>query len=172
MPRRDDAPALLFFAFRALTAEPDRVLSERGLGRVHHRILYFIARSPGVRVGGLLATLGVSKQALNGPLQELVRQALVAARVPPENRRAKELRLTPAGARLERRLTGLQRRRFGRAFASAGAAAEAGWREVMRKLADVTAPQTFRGSRSAARARRAATRGSRGRSRPGAFPPA
>jgi DNA-binding MarR family transcriptional regulator len=158
VPRRDDAPALLFFAFRALTAEPDRVLSERGLGRVHHRILYFIARSPGVRVGGLLATLGVSKQALNRPLQQLVRQGLVEPRVPPENRRAKELRLTLDGARLERRLTGSQRRRFRRAFGSAGAAAAAGWRDVMRRLAAPSAPVTLnararRGSGRAARAR-------------------
>lgn len=131
----DDAPGLLFFAFRALTAEPDRMLAERGLGRVHHRILYFVARSPGVRVGGLLATLGVSKQALHGPLRDLVRAGLVEASVPPGNRRAKELALTPAGERLERRLTGAQRRRFARAFGGAGAAAERGWREIMRRLA-------------------------------------
>ncbi len=135
MPRLDDAPALLFFAFRALTAEPDRILAERGFGRVHHRILYFIARSPGARVGDLLATLGVSKQALNRPLQELIQRRLVEARVPPANRRTKELRLSTAGARLERRLTGSQRRRFRRAFADCGGAAEAGWREVMRRLA-------------------------------------
>jgi DNA-binding MarR family transcriptional regulator len=132
---QDDAPALLFFAFRALTAQPDRILSERGLGRVHHRILYFVARSPGVRVGGLLATLGVSKQALHGPLRELVRAGLVAATAAAGNRRAKELRLTPDGERLERRLTGAQRRRFARAFRGAGAGAEQGWREIMSRLA-------------------------------------
>jgi DNA-binding MarR family transcriptional regulator len=129
-----DPPALLFFGFRALTAEPDRILAERGLGRVHHRILYFVARKPGIRVGGLLETLGVSKQALSAPLRTLVLQGLVAVRVPPENRRARELRLTAAGARLERRLTGVQRRTFRRAFGAAGPDAEAGWREVMRRL--------------------------------------
>jgi DNA-binding MarR family transcriptional regulator len=135
-----DPPALLFFAFHALTAEPDRILAERGLGRVHHRILYFVGRTPGVRVGGLLATLGVSKQALNRPLNELLRQGLVATRVPPENRRAKELRLTGAGARLERSLTASQRRRFRRAFESAPPAAEAGWRAVMELLAGASVP--------------------------------
>src|SRR5512138_160549 len=121
VPPPDDAPALLFFAFRALTAEPDRILAERGLGRVHHRVLYFVARDPGVRVGALVAALGVTKQALHGPLRELLRARLVAASVPPGNRRAKELRLTPEGARLERRLTGAQRKRFERAFEAAGA---------------------------------------------------
>ncbi len=132
---RDDAPALLFFAFRALTAEPDRILAERGLGRVHHRILYFVARQPGLRMGRLLATLGVSKQAMHGPLRELVRAGLVVANAAPGNRRAKELRLTPEGERLERRLTGAQRRRFARAFRGAGTAAEEGWRDIMARLA-------------------------------------
>lgn len=131
-----DPPALLFFGFRALTAEPDRILAQRGLGRVHHRILYFVARAPGIRVGGLLATLGVSKQALSAPLRRLVAQGLVSVRVPPEHRRARELRLTAAGARLERQLTGVQRRTFQRAFGAAGADAEAGWRDVMRRLSE------------------------------------
>ena len=133
-PPPDDPPALLFFAFRALTAEPDRILSERGLSRVHHRVLYFVARAPGLRVGELIATLGVSKQALNRPLRELVRLGLVEVSTPPHNRRARELRLASAGARLERRLTAAQRQRFARAFSAAGAEAERGWREVMRRL--------------------------------------
>ncbi len=79
----DDPPALLFFGFRAVTAEPDRILAERGLGRVHHRILYFVGRSPGIRVGALLTTLGVSRQALNRPLRALLRAGLVESAVPP-----------------------------------------------------------------------------------------
>lgn len=134
-PPPDDPPALLFFAFRALTAEPDRVLAERGLSRVHHRVLYFVGRAPGLRVGELLATLRVTKQALNRPLRELVRLGLVATATPAHNRRAKELRLTEEGERLERRLTAAQRRRFARAFEAAGVEAEQGWREVMRRLA-------------------------------------
>ena len=134
-PPPEDPSALLFFAFRALTAEPDRVLAERGLSRVHHRILYFVGQAPGLRVGRLLATLGVSKQALNRPLRELLRLGLVSATAPALERRARELRLTPEGERLERRLSAAQRRRFARAFAAAGRDAERGWREVMRRLA-------------------------------------
>src|SRR5512145_94467 len=111
-PPPDDPPALLFFAFHALTADPDRILSERGLSRVHHRILYFVARAPGLRVGELVATLSVTKQALNRPLRELLQRELVALSTPAHNRRPREVRLTPAGAQLERRLTGVQRQRF------------------------------------------------------------
>jgi DNA-binding MarR family transcriptional regulator len=136
----DEALEILFFAFRGITAEPDRVLAERGLSRVHHRILYFVRRHPGIRPGALLGILRVSKQALSKPLRDLVRQELVAATVPPENRRTKALRLTAAGARLERRLSGLERRRFSRAFRGAGPAGARGWREVMRRLAARRSP--------------------------------
>lgn len=131
----DEALEILFFAFRDVTAEPDRVLADRGLSRVHHRILYFVRRNPGIRPGALLGILRVSKQALNKPLRDLVHEELVAATVPPENRRTKALRLTAAGARLERRLSGLERRRFARAFHGAGPAGARGWRDVMRRLA-------------------------------------
>jgi DNA-binding MarR family transcriptional regulator len=130
----DAAQELLFFAFRDLTAEPDRVLAERGLSRVHHRILYFVRRNHGLGPGELLAILRVTKQALARPLRELAAQGLVLAEAVPENRRRKRLTLTPAGLRLERRVSELQRRRFAEAFAAAGPSAAATWAEVMRLL--------------------------------------
>jgi DNA-binding MarR family transcriptional regulator len=125
---------LLHFAFRAVVAEPDARLAELGLGRVHHRALFFIARTPGLRVMDLLATLNVSKQALHLPLKELVRQKLVQSRAEPGNRRERRLRLTAAGRALERRLSGQQRRAFAAAFRKAGPGAARGWRSVMRAL--------------------------------------
>jgi DNA-binding MarR family transcriptional regulator len=126
----DQAQELLFFAFRELTAEPDRILAERGLSRVHHRILYFVRRNPGLGPGELVRVLRVTKQALARPIRDLGRQGLLAAEAVPENRRRKRLALTGPGARLERRLSDAQRRRFAAAFAEAGPAA-AGWRTVM-----------------------------------------
>ena len=126
--------ALLHFAFRAVVAEPDARLAKLGLGRVHHRILFFIARTPQLRVMDLMATLGVTKQALHQPLQELLRQKLVQSRAEPTNLRERRLSLTAAGRVLERRLSGHQRRAFAAAFRSAGASAAQGWRDVMREL--------------------------------------
>ena len=143
-PELDLALELLFYGFRGVTAEADRVLSERGLSRVHHRILYFIRRNPGIRPGALLEVLRVSKQALSRPLRDLVGRGLVEAAVPPENRRTKALRLTAAGARLERSLSGSERARFARAFRAAGPAGARGWREVMRSLARDHAPSRRR----------------------------
>lgn len=126
---------LLYFAYRGFTDVPDRILERRGLGRVHHRILYFIGRRPDVSVRGLLDVLAVSKQALNAPLRQLIEMNLVAAVSDEADRRVKKLRLTPEGERLEAELTGAQMRLLQAAFDQAGKAHEAGWRAVMAELA-------------------------------------
>jgi DNA-binding MarR family transcriptional regulator len=126
---------LLYFAYRRFTDRPDRILERRGLGRVHHRILYFIGRRPDVSVGGLLELLAVSKQALNAPLRQLVEMNLVTALPDPADRRAKNLRLTAEGERLEAELTGAQMRQLQAAFEHVGRDREDGWRTVMAELA-------------------------------------
>jgi DNA-binding MarR family transcriptional regulator len=122
---------LLFFGYRSFTARPDRILARRGLGRVHHRILYFVGREPGMSVNRLLATLAVSKQALNAPLRRLLESKLVSAQSAAHDRRVKELRLTAEGARLEQQLTGTQMNQLSEVFAAAGGEAEIAWREVL-----------------------------------------
>jgi len=83
LPTPTDAAALteawrvMHFALRAVIAEPDRILATRGLTRMHHRILFFVAHSPGMSVGELQATLDVTKQALNAPLRQLQEQGLI-----------------------------------------------------------------------------------------------
>ncbi|WP_304169857.1 MarR family winged helix-turn-helix transcriptional regulator [Phenylobacterium aquaticum] len=126
---------LLYFAYRGFTDLPDRILERRGLGRVHHRILYFIGSRPDVSVRGLLDLLAVSKQALNAPLRQLMEMGLVAALPAASDRRVKNLRLTPEGQRLEAELTGAQMRHLEAAFDKAGAPQEEGWRAVMAVLA-------------------------------------
>ena len=130
-----EAIELLYFGYRAFTDRPDRILGQRGLNRVHHRILYFVGRNPDVSVNALLDILEVSKQALNGPLRQLVEMDLVAMRVAGHDRRVKELRLTYDGEKLEARLSGTQRKQLAEVFDAGGTAAEAGWRQVMRRLA-------------------------------------
>ena len=130
-----EAIELLYFGYRAFTDRPDRILGQRGLNRVHHRVLYFVGRNPDVSVNALLGILDVSKQALNGPLRQLVEMGLVSMRVAAHDRRVKELRLTYEGEKLEARLSGTQRKQLSEVFSAAGAGAEAGWREVMRRLA-------------------------------------
>ena len=120
-----------FFAYRAFTSQPDRLLEQRGLGRVHHRILYFVGRHPKISVNALLGILGVSKQALNGPLRQLIEQTLISVDVAEHDRRVKQLTLTEAGRSLEEELTGIQTRHLAAAFAVAGEEAAQGWLKVM-----------------------------------------
>lgn len=126
---------LFHFAYRAFTAGPDRILETKGLQRVHHRILYFLGRNPGIAVNGLLEILGVSKQALNAPLRQLLEMKLVDSQTNATDRRVRELRLTSDGARLEASLSGLQRKRMEEIFRQAGPEAETAWRSVMSTIA-------------------------------------
>ena len=120
-----------FFAYRAFTSQPDRLLEQRGLGRVHHRILYFVGRHPKISVNALLGILGVSKQALNAPLRQLIEQTLISVDLAEHDRRVKQLTLTEAGRSLEEELTGIQTRHLAAAFAVAGEEAAQGWLKVM-----------------------------------------
>jgi DNA-binding MarR family transcriptional regulator len=136
----DEALELLHFGFRAIIAGPDRDLERRGLGRVHHRILYFVRRNDGLTIGDLLRILGVTKQALHGPLHELVAKGLVMREPDAKNRRLVRLRLSREGAAFERRLSGAQRRHFERVFTRVGKRSEQGWCEVMRLLGSQQRP--------------------------------
>jgi len=131
----DRALELLHFAFRAVIAKPDRMLKARGLSRVHHRILFFVRNNPGLSVGKLLKILNVSKQALNGPLNILIRKKLVSFTSSQEDRRVKCIHLTDAGQALENMVSGDQRDRFQAAFKRVGKEKEEAWREIMRLVA-------------------------------------
>lgn len=126
---------LFYFGYRAFTAHPDRLLEQRGLGRVHHRILYFVGRNPDASVNELLGVLGVTKQALNGPLRQLIEMKQIAMRTAPHDGRVKQLRLTYEGEKLEARLTHTQMKQMESVFAKAGPESEAAWFDVMRALA-------------------------------------
>ena len=132
-----EAIEALYFGYRGFTDRPDRILERRGLGRVHHRILYFVGRNPDISVRGLLAILAVSKQALNAPLRQLVEMHLIAVLPSALDRRVKQLRLTEDGDRLEAELTNTQMRLLQSAFDKAGKDAQGGWLRVMAELAAV-----------------------------------
>ncbi len=123
-----------FFGYRAFTARPDRILDQRGLSRVHHRILYFVGRNPAISVNALLAILDVSKQALNAPLRQLVEMRLVAISPAEHDKRVRQLTLTAAGARLEAQLTETQMKLLQAVFEQAGEEAKEGWYRVMLSL--------------------------------------
>jgi len=125
----------MYYGFRAFIAGPDARLNELSMARVHHRILYFIGRNPGCSVSELLQKLMASKQYINQPLRRLIEGGYVETRTDEADRRIKRLTLSAKGSRLENELSGAQRDQFARIFKEAGPEAEAGWREVMARLA-------------------------------------
>ena len=121
----------LFYAYRDFTGEPDEILAGYGLGRAHHRVVYFVGRYPGITVSRLLSILKITKQSLSRVMTELVEQGLIEARPGPSDRRQRLLNLTDKGWALERELSGVQMRRVARAYRDAGAEAVEGFRRVM-----------------------------------------
>lgn len=126
----------MFFAYRAFTADPDRILENYEYGRAHHRAIHFINRQPGLTVNTLLSVLGVTKQSLNRVLRTLIDDGLVEARVGRKDKRERHLFLTEKGAGLERDLSEAQRTRMRAAYRAAGPAAVAGFRQVLEAMMD------------------------------------
>ena len=138
---------LLYFAYRDFTAEPDAILADYGFGRAHHRVIYFVGRSPGITVSDLLATLNITKQSLSRVLGQLVEEGFIHQTPGLRDRRQRLLELTEKGVDLERLLTEKQRARIARAYREAGADAVEGFRKVMLELIEVADRRRFRASK-------------------------
>ncbi len=123
-----------FFGYQAFTAKADEMLARRGLSRVHHRILFFIAKYPGLSMKELLAYLGVSKQALSTPLRQLQEMHLVESLTAKDDKRKRLLGFTAEGAKLQQALHREQTKLLQRAFDEAGETAVSGWLQVNQAL--------------------------------------
>lgn len=125
---------LLFFAGRDLAAEADAALEREGLGRAHHRALYFIGRHAGLSVSDLMAILGITKQSLGRVLKDLFAKGLAVQTIGTDDRRERRLTLTEKGHAFEMALTAPQRALMANAYRAAGAEAVAGFRAVLGRL--------------------------------------
>ena len=127
---------LLDSAYRALIAEPDRVMAGLGLGRNHRRVIHFVARQPGITLADLVEIVQLTKQSLSRTIKELEARGLIARGASQSDRRRRPLRLTDQGAALDERLDSGLRRRLALAYRAAGADAVAGYHEVLLGLVD------------------------------------
>lgn len=131
----DGALLLMHFAFRGLVVKADAFLAEQGLSRVHHRLLYAVARAEGISVGQLIELLGVSKQALHRPLKFLQDEGYVMARRDPVQHRTKRLSLTERGREVEATASRHERAAMEEAMRTVSPDGQGAWREVMTALA-------------------------------------
>ncbi|MEW4467487.1 MarR family transcriptional regulator [Parasphingorhabdus sp. JC815] len=125
---------LLYFGYTRLTNAIDKELVKQGLGRAHHRALYFIARQPDLTVGELLRLLAITKQSLGRVLKELNDRGLVVTKTGPVDRRQKLLRLTDEGVALEAELFTQLRERLSTAYVTAGQESVSGFWHVLEGL--------------------------------------
>ena len=132
----DAALELMYYGWRGMTLEADEYLAQQGLSRPHHRILYVVARRPDIAIGSLIEILGISKQALNRPLNLLLERKLVASKRSPEQHRSKLLHLTDAGRRIEQTASDHERKVLREAFDRVGTPGAAAWMAVMETIAD------------------------------------
>ena len=132
----DAALELMYYGWRGMTLEADDYLAKQGLSRSHHRILYVVARQPDIAIGSLIEILGISKQALNRPLNLLLVRKLLTSQRSPEQHRSKLLRLTDAGKRIEQRASDHERKVMREAFDRVGTRGAAAWMAVMETVAD------------------------------------
>ncbi|MBC6442606.1 MAG: winged helix-turn-helix transcriptional regulator [Rhodobacteraceae bacterium] len=138
-PTDDELPRtveLLFFACRAFTSDPDRILENLAYGRAHHRAIHFINRQPGTTVNRLPDIPGVTKQSLNRVPRRLIKDRLVENRIGIVDRRERHLCLTAAGRRPEAQLSALQRDRLRKAFRAAGPDALSDFAEARENIMD------------------------------------
>lgn len=122
---------LLYFGYGNMIKGADARLAEVGLGRAHHRVLYFVARRPGMPVSDLLRLLNITKQSLSRVLGELQAEGFVSQEVGKRDRRQRLLRLTPKGIELEAMLFDRVRERMVTAYAQAGQQAVTGFWAVL-----------------------------------------
>ena len=123
-------------AFRTLTAGPDGILDDSGLGRAHHRALFVIRRETGISIGRLATLLDVTNQALHKTLGPLLKQKLVRAEPSPEDARGKCLFLTQTGVRLEERISGMQHEVFRLVARDSGQQAMREWLAIMERIVE------------------------------------
>lgn len=125
---------LLYFGYSNLTNSIDAGLEVIGLGRAHHRALYFISRQPDLTVSELLRLLAITKQSLGRVLIELVEREYIETRPGTRDRRQKLLRLTPSGAALEAELFRALREKMAAAYTQAGQGSVTGFWRVLEGL--------------------------------------
>lgn len=104
-----------FFAYRDFVSDPDAILARIGMGRAHHRVVYFVCRQPGMMVTDLLDTLQITKQSLARVLKQLIESGYIRQMAGAQDRRQRRLYPTLAGRELALALSEPQSRRIARA---------------------------------------------------------
>jgi len=125
---------LLFFAYRDFVSDPDAILAKIGMGRAHHRVVYFVCRQPGMMVTDLLDTLQITKQSLARVLKQLIESGYIRQMAGAKDRRQRRLYPTLAGRELALALSEPQSRRIARALEDFTPEMQTAVKEFLRRM--------------------------------------
>ncbi|WP_336967515.1 MarR family winged helix-turn-helix transcriptional regulator [Sphingobium aromaticiconvertens] len=125
---------MLYFGYSALMQSIEQLLEAQGLGRAHHRALYFISRKPDLTIGELLRLLSITKQSLGRVLNDLIEQGYIETQPGVRDRRQKMLRLSSTGKTLEAELFRALREKMATAYGQAGQGSVTGFWRVLEGL--------------------------------------
>jgi len=119
VPQLDHIEAL-FFAYRDFVEDADRTLEKLNFGRAHHRVLFFVSRSPGLTVAELLDILKITKQSLSRVLRQLIDGNYIIQQTGKKDRRQRLLFPTKIGRDLVLQLSLPQSARIQKALDANG----------------------------------------------------
>lgn len=125
---------LLFFAYRDFVSDPDAILARIGMGRAHHRVVYFVSRQPGMMVTDLLDILQITKQSLARVLKQLIESGYIRQMAGAKDRRQRRLYPTLAGRELALALSEPQSRRIDEAMEGMTPEMRAAVKEFLRRM--------------------------------------
>ena len=91
---------LFYFGYKSFINAADELIQSYGIGRQHHRFLFFICYYPGIHVSALLEILEISKQGAQSALKVLKTRGLIIEKTNQNDKRLKELHPTEAGLSL------------------------------------------------------------------------
>ncbi|CAK1241613.1 MarR family transcriptional regulator [Fructobacillus evanidus] len=119
----------IFFAYQEFASLVD--LSQYDLTQNQHRMLFIISSLEDVNIKKILVLIGISKQAANVAIRDLMEKGLVTEHRSTVDKRVKYLQLTPEGIDLNDQINLEQKRLLDRYFDEANG----DWEKAMTKLA-------------------------------------
>lgn len=128
---------------RTLSRRCDDLLSEHGMGRAHHRVLFLATCDIPLTVGEMGALLGISNQALSPILKRLFSKGYLSQEVDPDDRRKRQIVPTEQGIALIGKLNALQKEMFDRGFEHVGAEGMATFYRTVIAMLEPAALQTL-----------------------------
>lgn len=127
----DGSLELLYFGLQGLTRKTSYSMAVHDLTKIHHLILFVVARRDGVVLSELCASFGMTPADLYRPVRRLRDIGFIATTRDPLRTRCKVMRITARGRQVESEASEAERKVMRDAFEHAGDAAASGWASVM-----------------------------------------